>query len=73
MLKHRPIPTCLNCRFFRPVDDKNGLCRVDKGTIDQSSYPSKAHEDSCQRWDDCGQQYHIRIGWLNSRKNREEG
>ncbi|MGA7278343.1 MAG: hypothetical protein WBW79_10425 [Desulfocapsaceae bacterium] len=55
------------------MDDKNGLCRVDKGTIDQSSYPSKAHEDSCQRWDDCGQQYHIRIGWLNSRKNREEG
>jgi hypothetical protein len=55
------------------VDDKNGLCRVDKGTLDQRSYPSKAHEDSCQRWDDCGQQYHIRIGWLNSRKNREEG
>lgn len=73
MQQHRPIPTCLNCRFFRPVDDKNGLCRVDKGTIDQRSYPSKAHEDSCQRWHDCGQQYHIRIGWLNSRKNREEG
>jgi len=64
---------CLSCRHFRPVDAHRGKCRVDRSTIEASDYPLMAHRDSCESWKDAGQQYFIRVGWVKSMKESEEG
>lgn len=63
--------TCLNCRKFRLEDTQSGVCRLDK-TVEH--YPMKSIEDSCEKWEDAGQQYHIRLGWIKKtlEKNKEE-
>lgn len=54
---------CLSCKHFRPDTVTTGLCRVDKAT--DRHYPRLGHQDTCDRWSSCGQQYYIRKGWLN--------
>jgi len=61
---------CLSCKFFRPEDQSNGRCRVDKARLDHYDYPIMRHDDLCERWTDAGQQYYIRVGWV---KNVETG
>lgn len=63
---------CLSCRHFRPVDRVSGICRVDRSTIDASAYPLMKHRDSCEYWKDAGQQYYIRVGWVNNLKETAE-
>jgi len=58
--------TCLNCKKFRLVDVQSGLCRHNKGI---TPYPVKTTEETCGKWEDAGQQYHIRLGWI--KKNQE--
>ena len=65
--------TCLRCKYYRPVDEIKGKCRLGRGKIDPSAYPEMAHEDSCDSWKDAGQQYHIRIGWIKNIRNNKEG
>ena len=60
--------TCLNCKKFRLEDTQSGICRVDK-TVD---YPTKSLEDTCDKWTDSGQQYHIRLGWIEKTLQREK-
>ncbi len=61
---------CLSCRYYRLSDEMSGICRVDKSRKD--AYPLKLHEDICELWSDCGQQYYIRTGWIKGQKIRSE-
>lgn len=63
------IKICLNCKFYRLEDRQSGRCRVDRGSIDPRAYPLMLHEDRCDRWQDAGQNYYIRRGWLKVQKD----
>ncbi len=63
---------CLSCKHFRPVDAVSGKCRVDRSTTAASVYPLMEHRDSCESWQDAGQQYYIRVGWVKNLKESEE-
>jgi len=65
--------SCLSCRYFRPVDAIRGKCRVDRSSIEASAYPLMKHRDCCISWEDAGQQYYIRVGWVKSLQGSEEG
>ena len=52
---------CLSCRKFRLEDPQSGVCRSDK-TVEQ--YPMKSTEETCEKWEDGGQQHSIRLGWI---------
>ena len=60
---------CLSCKYFRPEDQFTGRCRVDKDHIDPDRYPIMKHDDLCERWENAGQQYFIRVGWLKNKQN----
>ena len=60
---------CLSCRKFRLEDPQSGVCRVDK-SVDR--YPMKRTEDSCDKWEDAGQQYYIRTGWIKKTLGEKE-
>lgn len=62
--------TCLSCKSFRLDDINSGVCRVEKRS--DGIYPLKLHEDICELWTDCGQQYYIRKGWLRARTEAAE-
>jgi len=57
---------CLNCKHYRLKDAGAGICRVNKRN--DTEYPVKRNEDLCDEWLDCGQNYHIRRGWINGQK-----
>jgi hypothetical protein len=61
---------CLSCRHYRPKDVARGRCRLEKGKIDPSAYPLMNHEDCCDSWQDVGQQFHIRVGWIRGLANK---
>ena len=63
--------SCLSCRYFRLDDLQGGVCRVVKNSPDP--YPRKGLYDICDHWQDCGQQYFIRFGWLKRCKTDLEG
>lgn len=67
-------PTCINCKFFKIEDILSGYCRVQvHETGDRNSdRPTVKLEDTCTKWADCGQQYHIRLGWIRSQKQNQE-
>jgi hypothetical protein len=58
------IKICLSCKYFRLETVQEGLCRVDKNS--DKNYPSKKKNDGCDRWQNCGQQYYIRLGWIKA-------
>jgi len=64
--------TCLNCKKYHPLDEESGRCRVDRNKVEPSNYPVMKHEDLCERWQDAGQQYFIRIGWLKKLKSLKD-
>ena len=64
MVRKKNKPTCLSCTHYRPTGVTVGRCRLDRGKIDPSVYPVMAHEDCCESWQDAGQNYHIRVGWI---------
>lgn len=68
----KPEKICLSCQHFHLVDEQEGKCRVDKGRIDKNEYPVKQQEDTCSYWQDGGQQYYIRVGWIKSMKEKAE-
>ena len=59
---------CLSCKYFRLESVEKGICRVDKEN--NKNYPTKKNDDVCARWQDCGQQYFIRLGWIKAEKTR---
>jgi len=56
---------CLSCKYFRLESVEKGICRVDKDR--DKKYPVKHNNDDCARWEDCGQQYFIRLGWIKGK------
>lgn len=63
--------TCIRCKFFRMKSSTKGICRVEskKENPDQ---PSVNTTFSCEQWQDCGQQYFIRLGWIKGQKGKKE-
>lgn len=61
--------TCLSCKKFRLEDPYSGLCRLDSSA---EHYPMKRTDDSCERWQDGGQQYYIRTGWIKRALAKEK-
>ncbi len=59
---------CLNCKFFKVNDLETGICRRIKGK--DAPRPAKGHGDSCADWQDAGQQYWIRQGWLKAQQKK---
>ena len=62
---------CLSCKFFRVRDAATGICRVHIAeTGDRNAdKPAVATRDHCAKWQDSGQDYYIRLGWI---KNLEQ-
>ncbi len=60
--------SCLNCKFYKVKDALTGYCRaLTKKTGDkEAGQPLVREHDSCREWIDCGQQYHIRLGWIKA-------
>ena len=63
-------PVCLSCKHYRPIDAAGGSCRLNKGKIEPAAYPVMSHEDCCDSWQDVGQKYHIRVGWIRGLMNK---
>jgi hypothetical protein len=63
--------TCISCKFFRMKDALGGVCRAEKNLGQpKGEKPAVEIGFSCDEWQDCGQQYYIRLGWIKS-QNRE--
>lgn len=60
---------CLSCRKFRLDDPQSGICRVDKSV---EHYPMKRKDETCELWQDAGQQYYIRTGWIKRTLAKQE-
>lgn len=63
---------CINCKFYKVQDAITGYCRVlIKETGDKKAeQPMVRDLGSCPKWIDCGQQYHIRLGWIKTFKKK---
>lgn len=61
---------CLACTHFRLTDMVVGTCKQDR-TV-KPNYPVKKHEETCGKWQDAGQQYYIRLGWLKNKKQESQ-
>ena len=63
---------CLSCKHYRPIDAAGGSCRLNKGKIEPAAYLVMSHEDCCDSWQDVGQKYHIRVGWIRGLENKTD-
>ncbi len=61
---------CLSCKHFRLEKVDGGICRVLKNS--DKNYPVKKKTDDCVKWQDCGQQYFIRLGWIKAKSDSAE-
>lgn len=63
---------CISCKFFKIEDQFQGYCRVHvRETGNKAAEkPRVKTQDYCAKWADCGQQYHIRLGWIRSREEK---
>jgi hypothetical protein len=59
---------CLTCKFFKVDDLQAGVCRQIKGQ--DAPRPLKRHDDTCAVWQDAGQQYSIRKGWILAQQKK---
>lgn len=63
-------PTCLQCKHYKISDPLSGFCRIlvrETGNKD-AQRPMVTADHSCEKWEDCGQQYYIRLGWIKNKK-----
>ena len=60
--------SCLRCKYFKIEDPESGFCRKNRGESGNRNEQESLvkTEDSCADWIDCGQQYHIRRGWIKA-------
>jgi len=63
--------TCIRCKFLRMRDDAGGRCRHGR-TPGRESLPEVALDHRCDHWQDGGQQYFIRLGWLEALRKEQE-
>lgn len=59
---------CLSCIHFRPKTTEEGICKLDKSR--SPDYPVFRHDESCDNWKSCGQQFYIRFGWVKKQKEK---
>lgn len=59
---------CLKCKWLKLETTESGICRKEKGK--DAPRPVVKVSDSCGDWQDAGQQYHIRMGWLKNQKKK---
>lgn len=66
-------PTCMNCRHYKIVDALSGYCRAKtgQGPAKNELKEMVRHDHTCPQWDDCGQHYYIRLGWLKAQQARQ--
>lgn len=60
---------CLKCKFLKVEDVQSGVCRKVKGN--DAPRPLKSHTDTCPDWQDAGQHYSIRKGWIQAQQKKE--
>ena len=67
--------TCIRCKFFRMKNSSKGTCRL----LSRRTEPKLNDREqqvktdfSCEQWQDCGQQYYIRLGWIKGQAEKEE-
>lgn len=61
------LQCCLRCNFFRLKSKTTGCCRKEKNST--GAYEQKGITDKCSFWQDCGQNYFIRKGWIKSQED----
>jgi hypothetical protein len=63
---------CMSCKFFSMKNSTVGICRVLSRESGDKNAPKPEVQvtQTCEKWQDCGQQYYIRLGWIKS-QNRE--
>ena len=64
---------CMNCKYFKIEDEFTGYCRVavyGKKEKKTEQNPMVLQDNFCEKWQDCGQQYYIRLGWLKAQKKK---
>ena len=66
--------TCIRCKYFKIEDSLSGFCRVQirKSRDKQAPKPMVKQDDTCENWEDCGQQYYIRLGWIKSQETAKD-
>lgn len=65
--------TCLNCKHYKVEDAQSGYCRVTaKDAAAQGRFLVR-HDHGCHTWEDCGQHYYIRLGWIRAREKKKAG
>ena len=66
--------TCIRCKFFRMQNSTEGTCRkLSQQTVSKSDERKQRVkiDYSCEQWQDCGQQYYIRLGWIKGQAKQE--
>ena len=58
----------MNCKFYKVEDAQGGYCRAGAGNAPgkEARNTMVLHDHVCAQWDDCGQNYYIRLGWLKA-------
>lgn len=61
---------CIHCKFLKVEDVYSGVCRKVKGK--DAPRPLMRHTDTCADWQDAGQQYSIRKGWIQAQHKKTD-
>ena len=66
--------TCIRCKFYKIDDEFSGFCRAEAKKYDRSEGQRKMvrQDHSCQKWEDSGQQYYIRLGWIKAQSKKKQ-
>lgn len=64
--------TCIRCKFFRMKSSSRGICRLLSQQPETDREQQVKTDFSCEQWQDCGQQYYIRLGWIKGQAEKEE-
>jgi hypothetical protein len=63
---------CMSCKFFSMKNSTVGTCRVLRRESGNKNAPRPEVQitQTCEKWQDCGQQYYVRKGWLKAQEKR---
>ena len=64
---------CLNCKFYKVEDEFSGYCRKksSEGEAGKKTYQMVRADEVCENWINAGQQYFIRLGWIEAQKKKQ--
>ena len=63
---------CMSCKFYKIEDEFSGYCKEPRNTAsdDKADIHIVKHDDSCEKWKNCGQHYYIRLGWVKAKQKQ---